>query len=103
MTFTEKQIQEVWEKAKVIDLFDSSVFRKDNCGAWIIRNQYGKQDSEYGWEIDHLTPKIYGGRDELSNLSPLQWQNKKNKLDSVLVCRITSEKGENVEMMCQYN
>ena len=101
--FTEKQIQQIWNKAIIITDFDSTIYRKDSCGAWIIRSHYGERDSEYGWEIDHLISKKHGGNDEISNLRPLQWQNKSNKSGDVLVCRITSEKGENTEMMFRWN
>ena len=35
---TEEQIQEVWNRATVVEGFDKNRYRKDACGAWIIRN-----------------------------------------------------------------
>lgn len=97
VNFTTEQIQKVWEKATVVSGNDSNVFRKDQCGAWIARQQYGNRKSNYGWEIDHITPESKGGGDELSNLRPLQWENNMSKLAGNLVCVVTSNGTENVK------
>ncbi|MBP2847364.1 HNH endonuclease [Dickeya oryzae] len=71
MSFDQKTINLVWEKAEIVSGNDKNVFRKDMCGAWIQKEQYGKRDHKYGWEIDHITTKANGGDDNLSNLRPL--------------------------------
>lgn len=91
MAFTDKQIQEVWEKGKIVSGNDPNVYRKDYCDAWIKRNEYGNRNSNYGWEIDHITPKSNGGDDELSNLRPLQWENNMSKSNGRLVCLVTAK------------
>jgi len=96
-SYSEEQIQKVWEKATVVSGNDSNVFRKDQCGAWIARKQYGNRNSSYGWEIDHITLESKGGSDELSNLRPLQWENNMSKLAGNLVCVVTSKGTENVK------
>lgn len=95
MSFSEKKIQEVWEKGTQVPKNDPSKWRKDQCGAWISRNQYGNRESEYGWEIDHISP---GGSDDTSNLRPLQWQNNVDKSNGRLKCYITAERGHNIDM-----
>jgi hypothetical protein len=75
MGFTEEKIQKVWEKGKTVAKNDPKVWRKDQCGAWMKRADYGNINSEYGWQIDHITPVSEGGTDDLSNLRPLQWEN----------------------------
>ncbi|TAL71314.1 MAG: HNH endonuclease [Bacteroidetes bacterium] len=95
--FSEEQIKKVWEKASIVSGNDSNVFRKDQCSAWISRQQYGNRKSSYGWEIDHITPESHGGSDELSNLRPLQWENNLSKSGGKLVCVVTAEKTENVK------
>lgn len=97
MSFTEKQIQEVWEKGIEVINYDSTEYRKDQCDAWIIRSKYGNRDSIYGWEIDHITTKSNDGGDELSNLRPLQWQNNVAKSDGNLVCLIISHENTNIK------
>ncbi len=91
--WTDEMIQNVWEKGKVVTNNDSSKWRKDECGAWIARNKHGDRDSQYGWEIDHISP---GGKDILSNLRPLQWENNVDKSDGRLKCNITSDGTKNV-------
>lgn len=101
MAFTEKQIQEVWEKATIVDKYDPDKYRKDQCEAWIIRESYGDRNSNFGWEIDHITTKSNGGGDELSNLRPLHWQNNLNKSDGNLVCLITSQGNTNIKKIAK--
>ena len=79
--FTPLQIQAVWQKAQMVSGYDPAVYRKDCCGAWIKRSEYG-QRTQNGWEIDHIQPVAANGSDDLSNLQPLQWQNNRHKGDS---------------------
>jgi len=96
MSFSEDTIQKVWEKGTIIQDNDPNVWRKDQCRAWIGRKHYGNRDSQYGWEIDHITPESEGGGNELSNLRPLQWQNNASKQAGRLGCVVTSSGTENV-------
>lgn len=79
--FTEQIIQRVWEKARKVDGYNASTIRKDSCGAWIIRTDYGNTNSIYGWEIDHIYPVEKGGDDNIDNLRALQWENNRSKGD----------------------
>lgn len=97
MAFTEENIQKVWEKGEVVPNNDKNNWRKDQCGAWIGRKQYGNRNSNYGWEIDHITAVSDGGTDELSNLRPMQWQNNVHTSDGRLKCLIISDGNKNIE------
>lgn len=78
---------ELWEKARAIEGYDSTKYRQDACGAWIVYDEYKNRDSDYGWEIDHIFPlsKLNGINvpedliDNISNLRPLNWKNNVSK------------------------
>lgn len=93
--WTEEQVQHVWEKGTMIMGVDERSLRRDECGAWIVRMEYGNRQSIFGWEIDHINP---GGGDVLSNLRPLQWKNNVAKSDGRLICVVTALGSRNVEM-----
>lgn len=75
----ERTINNVWGRATTVEGFDPNQFRKDACGAWIIRNHYGLRNSIYGWEIDHVYPIALGGGDDDDNLRAMQWENNMSK------------------------
>ncbi len=91
MAFTQEQVNQVWAKAAYVGP-DKEIqgLRKDICGAWIKRTDYGNRESEFGWEIDHIRPVNLGGSDHISNLQPLHWQNNAAKGDGPLVWAVTS-------------
>lgn len=93
MSWTKQQIEDVWNKGTVVSNNKSTEWRKDECGAWMARNQYGNRKSSYGWEIDHISP---GGSDSIGNLRPLQWQNNVDKSDGRLKCNVTANDTKNV-------
>ncbi len=75
MSFSEKTIQGVWEKGETVSENNKKHFRKDECGAWIAKSQYGDRDSIYGWGIDYIVPESYGGNDKLFNPRPITMEN----------------------------
>jgi hypothetical protein len=93
MGFTTEVVEAVWQKASIQINNNPNEFRKDTCGAWILRSAYGNRNSQFGWEIDHITPN---GNDHISNLQPLHWENNVAKADGVLRCVIVSNGVTNV-------
>ena len=73
----------VWSKGTVVQGHVPTVWRKDQCGAWIKYSEYGKRKSQFGWEIDHISPE---GPTILSNLRPLNCENSKTRSDDRLKC-----------------
>ena len=88
-------IQKVWEKGYIVYGYDPEKYRKDVCGAWMIRDVYGCRDNIYGWEIDHITPASHGGSDSLYNLRPLQWNNNASRQDGRLKPVVISNGNKN--------
>jgi hypothetical protein len=60
----------VWMKGRIVPSLNPSLWRADAFGNLIYYYHYGRRDSEYGWEIDHIFPL---GPNQLWNLQPLQW------------------------------
>lgn len=102
--FTEQVIQQVWEKARRVEGYNGDSIRKDSCGAWILRSQYGNTDSMFGWEIDHVYPVSKGGGDDLQNLRPIQWENNRSKGEDYpsYTAVVQSEEDRNVYRRNQY-
>ena len=80
--FTTATVSAVWQKAAIVTGNDPAVRRKDACGAFIRRQDYGDTTSQYGWEIDHIRPVAAGGTDDMANLQALQWENNRHKSDN---------------------
>jgi len=79
------EIDDVWRKGEIANGWDQNVYRLDTCGAIIKKDMYGniQNETNYGWEIDHILPESLGGSDDLSNLRPLQWSNNRAKADNL--------------------
>jgi len=73
----------VWLNAAPIPGKDIAVWRQDPCGARMYWHDYGKTNSTYGWEVDHILPILMGGTDDASNLQALHWKNNHQKADDI--------------------
>ena len=80
-SFSEYEVESVWQKGQIQAGYNPNVYRTDQCGAWMNRFAYGTTGDD-GWEIDHMRPVSQGGSDELGNLQPLHWKNNRGKGDA---------------------
>jgi 5-methylcytosine-specific restriction endonuclease McrA len=80
----ESLIKQVWSKGIIIPGYAPDVYRKDKFGWWICLQDHGNTNSEYGWEIDYIIPISKSGSNEVSNLQPLFWRNRKYKTKLIL-------------------
>ena len=90
--FSETTVNAVWRKGRPVAGHDPSRIRKDACGAFIARSDYGRL-TDMGWEIDHIVPVAQGGTEHIDNLQPLQWKNNRHKGDNWpnWTCAVTSK------------
>lgn len=72
MAYSKQLIQQVWEKGRSGSRFDASMWREDECGAWISREDYSKPDSEFGWKIVKVSAE---DAETLENLQPFHYRN----------------------------
>ena len=104
--YSDDLLNELWEKANPVDGYDSTLVRKDPCGASIQRDKYNDRDSDFGWEVDHVYPQALlkekgADLDEIDNIANLRafnWHNNVSKgLDyPVYHIAVKSEDDKNV-------
>jgi len=79
--FDPSTIRAVWNSGEIIFGYDSMHWRRDPFGHIIRFEDYGNEESRYGWHIDHIKPVASMGFDGLSNLEPLYWKTNMIKSD----------------------
>ena len=97
MAFTMEQIDAVWTMGQIVKGSDPGSWRKDECNAWIKYSDYGKHNSQYGWEINHIISGEHEGSENLTNLRPLQWENNVLKSSGKPDCVVTSSGTTNIK------
>lgn len=66
-------VDAVWEHTRATGEADPAIWRLDACGAWIRRDQFGHNHSDFGWRIESVAP---GRPSDLANLRAFHWRNR---------------------------
>ncbi|NNE94213.1 MAG: hypothetical protein HKN23_21400 [Verrucomicrobiales bacterium] len=89
-------IDSVWQCAEEVVGNDPELWRKDEFGAWINRMDYGRRNSEFGWEICDMNT---GGNSDLLALRPMQWQNYVDQMAALTQSRVTAHGLHNLRVV----
>lgn len=63
-------IDQVWPRGNPIPGREPDLWRTDDFGNTMNREDHGNDESEYGWYINFVVPFRMGGSDEVSNMRP---------------------------------
>jgi len=88
MPFNKEVVASVWQHARVMSDLDPEGWRQDQCGAWIRREHYGREDSEFGWKIVNVS---VGGPDTVENLRPLHHSNGYDRAGQRAHCKVRAD------------
>lgn len=89
MGFSDQVIQQIWEKARAMADRDSSKWRHDQCGAWIKRDAYEQEHSDYGWAIRNMT---LGESKKLEDMHPFHCQNAYDLASGKPQCNVIADR-----------
>jgi hypothetical protein len=82
-------VDTVWDYAEAIEGNDPDLWRKDEFGAWLYRPDYGRRNSDFGWEICDLNAGRGSGG--VAALRPMQWQNYLDQIAALTRSRVTAD------------
>jgi hypothetical protein len=82
-------IEAVWAHARAMPEADPAHWRQDSCGAWIRREHFGHEDSDFGWKLEKISA---GGPDTAENLRPYHWRNEYDVARGRAHCRIMADR-----------
>ena len=89
MKWKPELIDRVWEQGRAMPEANSSVWRQDACGAWMRRDQFGHELSEFGWKIEKT---VAGGPDTPENFRPFHCRNRKDLANNKSQCVVTADR-----------
>jgi len=83
-------IEAVWAHGRVVmPEADADRWRQDACGAWMQREHFGRQNCEFGWKLEKVTP---GGEETPDNLRPFHWRNGYDIANGRASCQVTADR-----------
>lgn len=81
--------EEVGNEGEVMADRNSSEWRHDQCGAWIKRDAYEQEHSDYGWTIRNMMP---GENEKLEGMHPFHYQNVYDLASNKPQCKVTADR-----------
>jgi hypothetical protein len=68
---------------------DAATWRQDECGAWMLREHFGHEDSEFGWKIERVSIEAAG---KGARLRPFHCRNEFDLANGRAHCAITADR-----------
>lgn len=84
-------IDAVWQHGRVMPEADPEQWRQDACGAWMRREHFGRDDSDFGWKVQSVVP---GGAETPETLRPFQWRNGYDVENGSLRRKVTADRSD---------
>lgn len=91
MAYSEQTIAAVWQGARAFSDIAAEQWRRDFCGAWMRREHYGNERSEFGWKIVNVSP---GGPDDVANLRAVHHANGYDMANQAPKCHVRADDAE---------
>jgi len=87
--FDKDTIKQVWNKADSKYSLNFNIFRMDQFGAWIKKDQYNNCNSMYGWKIINIG-NLKNNTKKSSNLVPVHHKNEVQRNNEPQQCNVIS-------------
>ncbi len=82
-------IQAAWAHGRIMPEADPAHWRQDACGAWMRREHFGQENTEFGWKIEPVSP---GAGDSADHLRPFHWRNGYDIANGRPHCRVVADR-----------
>jgi len=77
----------IWQHGRVMPEADPAMWRQDECGAWMRRDQFERRDSPFGWKVERVSSSS-----DSENLRPFNLANHYDIANGEAHCRLTADR-----------
>jgi hypothetical protein len=74
MSMLEDLKRAAWSRTTPVSGENAWEFRKDCKGSLIRYTDFGNRHSPFGWELDYIVSRAFGGSGDSDNLQALHWR-----------------------------
>lgn len=89
MDWSDAIVDAVWQHGRAMPEADAARWRQDACGAWIRREHFGHEQSEFGWKIERVAA---GGAPSVESLRPFHVRNRYDIALGAPHCSVTADR-----------